>query len=133
MRRYASTTKVPVDRSRNELETLLQKYGATQRAVFFDDEQGMVHVQFRMTERMVKLSFETPKKSEQKARQAWRRVILIVKAKLEYVAAGSSTIEREFLADLLMADGRTMHQVVAPQVAQMFKTGKMPPQLGDGK
>lgn len=30
-RRYAQNTQVPVDRSRAELESLLQKHGATQR------------------------------------------------------------------------------------------------------
>jgi L-rhamnose mutarotase len=132
MKRYAAKTKVPADRSRNELENLLQAHGATQRAIFFDDEQGMVHVQFRMTERMVKISFTTPPKKEQETRQAWRACILIVKAKLEYIASGASTVEREFLADILTPDGRTVHQLLAGQVAQMFKTGKLPPLLGAG-
>lgn len=130
MRRYAATTKVPVDRSRSELEALLQKHGATQRAIFFDDEAGKVHVQFRISERMVRLTFETPQKKEQQARQAWRRTILIVKAKLELVADGASTIEREFLADILLPDGKTVHQALAVQLAGSYKSGKMPPLLG---
>lgn len=129
-RRYAQNTQVPVDRSRAELESLLQKHGATQRAVFFDDEQAKVHVQFRIDNRMIKLSFDAPAKSEQKKRQAWRGCILIVKAKLEFIATGASTIEREFLADILAPDGRTVHQLLAGSVAQMFKTGKLPPLLG---
>jgi hypothetical protein len=132
-RRYAATTKVPADRSRNELEQMLQHAGATQRAVFFDDDQAVVHVTFRMAERMIKLTFPTFPKSDQKTRQAWRAIILIVKAKLEYIASGASTVEREFLADIMAPDGRTVHQLLATSVQQMFKTGKLPPQLGDGK
>lgn len=131
-RRYAEKTKVPADRSRAELEQLLQRHGATQRAVFFDDEQGMVHIQFRMAERMIKLSFKAPPKKEQETRQAWRAIILIVKAKLEYIASGASTVEREFLADILAPDGQTVHQLLKTSVAQMFKTGKLPPLLGGG-
>lgn len=132
-RRYAATTKVPVDRSRAELEGLLQAHGATQRAVFLDDEAGMTHVQFKMSDRLIKLSFNTPAKKEQAARQAWRSIILIVKAKLEYIAIGASTVEREFLADIVTPDGRTLHQLLVNPVQQMFKTGKMPALLGDGK
>lgn len=129
-RRYAETTKVPVDRSRAELEALLQRHGATQRAVYFDDEAGKVHVQFRITERMVRLTFDVPQKAEQKARQAWRRTILIVKAKLELVADGASTIEREFLADILLPDGTTVHEILTKQLVDTYKNGKMPPLLG---
>ena len=55
MRRYAARTTVPVDKSRAELEQLLQRHGATQRAVYIDDEAERVTVQFRIAERMVRL------------------------------------------------------------------------------
>lgn len=132
MRRYAEKTKVPVDRSRAELERLLQAHGATQRAVYFDDDSSLVRVQFRIAERMVRISFEAPAKSEQRARQAWRRTILIVKAKLELVHDGASTIEREFLADIVLPDGKTVHEVIGGQLTKTYKDGKMPPLLGVG-
>ena len=94
---------------------------------------GMGRMGFSMAERMVKLSFKTPPKKEQETRQAWRAIILIVKAKLEYIASGASTVEREFLADILAPDGRTMHELLTVQIDKMFKTGKLPPLLGAGE
>lgn len=49
---------------------------------------------------------------EQACRSRWRGAFLLVKAKLEAVEAGMSTIEREFLADVRMADGRTVGQML---------------------
>ena len=45
---------------------------------------------------------------EQGAREVWRRLLLVVKAKLELVAEGGSSVEREFLADMMLPDGRTV-------------------------
>lgn len=66
---------------------------------------------------------------EQFAREAWRRVLLVTKAKLEIVADGTSTVEREFLADLLMPDGQTVHEAIADRIAQAYLDGQMPPLL----
>lgn len=60
----------------------------------------------------------------------WRRLVLVVKAKLDLVADGGSTIEREFLADILLPDGRTVHQALGPQLADSYSNGHMPPLLG---
>jgi len=49
---------------------------------------------------------------EQACRSRWRCILLLVKAKLETVSSGASTLEREFLADLKLADGRTVHEVL---------------------
>lgn len=131
-KRYAAATKVPVERSKAELDELLKKHGAAQRAVFVDEESGRHAMQFTLGGRMIRTVFVVDKKNEQKARQAWRRMILITKAKLELVADGASTIEREFLADVMLPDGKTVGELLAKQLVQTYKDGKMPPLLGPG-
>src|SRR5690606_38687520 len=53
---------------------------------------------------------------EDEVRRRWRSLLLVVKAKLTAVADGISTLEREFLADMVTADGRTVEQVVRPHL-----------------
>ena len=94
-RRFAEETQVPVARSREELESVLKKHGASERLTYQDDEAGRAVVQFRIGERMVKLEMrreETNRNAEQVDREAWRRLLLVVRAKLEIVASGMSTL-----------------------------------------
>lgn len=59
---------------------------------------------------------------EQALRQRWRAVLLIVKAKLEACASGISTVEREFLADIVdPATNRTVGEGVFPQLTTNYK------------
>ena len=69
---------------------------------------------------------------EQREREAWRRLLLLVKAKLEVVAEGVSTFEREFLPDILLPDGSTVYQMLAPQLEQAYESGDMPSLLPEG-
>lgn len=62
----------------------------------------------------------------QREREAWRRLLLITKGKLELVADSESSIEREFLADILLPDGSTVHQQLGPRLAESYSTGEMP-------
>lgn len=70
--------------------------------------------------------------TDQYAREAWRRLLLVTRGKLELIADKASTVEREFLPDVLLHDGRTVLEALAPQLAEMYETGNMPPLLGSG-
>lgn len=50
---------------------------------------------------------------QQAARQRWRCILLIVRAKLELIEMKLSTVEREFLADITLNDGRTVLEAMA--------------------
>lgn len=67
---------------------------------------------------------------DQVARERWRALVLLVKAKLELVALGISTVEREFLADIALPDGRTVHEAMRELLQRAYETGDMPPLLG---
>jgi len=66
------------------------------------------------------------KQALQHDREAWRRLLLVTKAKLEYIADGASTTEREFFSDILLPDGQTVHQAMAQQIEESYRTGNMP-------
>jgi hypothetical protein len=142
---YASKTTVPVDRSKAELEALLGRYGADQFAYMTSAEGAMIA--FRMRERHVRFLMPMPDQQEfrftpggrrrtsnaevgrawqQAIRSRWRALVLIVKAKLEAVEAGVSTFEREFLADIMLPDGTTVHEWLEPQIEEAYSKGSMP-------
>lgn len=152
---YAEGTSVSVEKSRAELDRLLSKAGASQRMMGSDDAEGFAFVVFSLDKRQVRLRVPMPKTNEKRfthdhrmhlrpadkqreayeqgCRERWRQLLLLVKAKLEAIALGISTVEREFLADLYLADGRTVHQAIASDIEQMFIDGKVPPlMLGPG-
>ena len=54
---------------------------------------------------------------------------MIIKAKLEAADSGISTIEREFLYDIVLPDGKTVGEYMAPQIEAAYTTGEMPPML----
>jgi hypothetical protein len=136
-KRFAADTTVPAAKSKQQLDALLLKHGATQRGIFEESTRGVV--MFTMQGRQFRISVKLPKvdnaigprarsKAEQDTRAAWRRVLLITKAKLE-IALDSGSVESEFLADVLLPDGRTVHEALAPQLAKSYTDGQMPPLL----
>ena len=54
------------------------------------------------------------------ARHSWRQLSLLIKAKLEAVAAGIVTFDEEFLAYMLMPEGGTVFQATAPTIASSY-------------
>ncbi len=63
---------------------------------------------------------------EQACRQRWRALALVVKAKLEAVESGISTVEQEFMAHIVLPDGQTVGQFMAPQLERAYAGGRMP-------
>jgi len=146
-RRYAEGTDVSVERSRAELETLLRKHGAKEFAVYTSDERTIC--MYRIAGAMVRHVVEYPhdlsrfqkrnalgtallkptqlvKAAEAEWRRRWRALVLVCKAKLEIVASGDSTFEREFMADMVLADGSSVAQALLPRLKEMYETGSMP-------
>lgn len=151
---YAETTYVSVERSRAEIESIVSRYGAQRFASGWDADKAMV--QFEMSGRALQFllplprrdekrfhvyrpgnaSFDkqrTPEKAlalwEQACRSRWRALALAIKAKLEAVESGISVFDEEFLAHIVMPNGRTIGQTVVPQIAGAYANGKMPPLL----
>lgn len=145
-RRYANGTTVSIERTKAELDKLLQDHGATQIGIMTDRTQGFSVLVFSLTGRMVRLEVydgeveehrrtpagrERDDKAMDKAwraerRRRWRALLLIVKAKLEVIAAGDSTVDGEFLAHVVLPDGQTVGNMLGPRLDEAYRTGAMP-------
>ena len=69
---------------------------------------------------------------EQACRQRWCALLLIIQAKLEAVEGGITTLESEFLANLVLPDGVTVGDWLAPQIEEAYAMGRMSPMLEAG-
>jgi hypothetical protein len=150
MSRYASQTNVSTDQSIGEIRKTLSKYGASKFGLITDENS--VVIAFEMQDRRIRFTLQlpnpkdkrfwltpekglrrTPEKAaeayEQACRQRYRALALTIKAKLESVESGIETFEEAFLAKIVMPDGSTIGEWAAPQIAQVYGTGKMPPLL----
>lgn len=133
---YAENTIVPIDRSQAEIKKILAKYGATSFAYGEMDDSAIV--MFEMTGRRIKFVLPMPKKPsasatassirtfEQLCRSRWRCLVLAIKAKLECVASGITTLEQEFLAHIVLPNGQTVGGWVQPQLENVYKQNTMP-------
>ena len=146
---FASGTDVPISKSRLEIEAMLQRNGATGIVSAWDGDTGRHFLEFKIpvldAVRVVRVevpmpSIEDPeirytptgkrressaaqRSWEQVCKQRWRQMKLILHAKLEAIRVGISTVEREFLADLVMPDGRTVGQHALPQLPHALESG----------
>lgn len=145
-RRFAEGTKVAIETTRVELEKLLRAYGADAVVIGWDGPTSTVA--FRLRGRHVKYTIERPTSAESvvssypsgkprprnlhaeaiaaEHRRRWRALLLIVKAKLELVAGGDSEFEDEFLTRVMLPDGSTVGEWIAPQLDQAYQSGRMP-------
>jgi hypothetical protein len=154
MSRYAANTEVSSSRSRDEIERTLERYGADQFLYGWRDTNAVVG--FRMKDRHVRFVLPLPAKTdkafteyesrgklwlrtdeaarklyEQAVRQRWRALALVIKAKLEAVETGISEFEDEFMANIVLPNGRTVSEEVRPRIATAYESGEMPPMLPD--
>lgn len=153
MSRYAQETTVPVAKSKAEIEATVTRYGASSFASM--SSAGLAAIIFEAQGRRVMFELQLPKLEEfetrlrrgrrvkatpdqqqadweQACRQRWRALALVVKAKLEAVAAGITTFEDEFLAHIVLPDGKTVGRWLRPQLAAAYERKQMPPLLGAG-
>lgn len=148
MSRYAEGTSVSVENSRMEIERTLRRYKAD--AFAYGSEGRRATIMFRMSDRHIRFILTLPdpadreftqhsrgartleaaeKAWEQACRQKWRALALVIKAKLEAVSAGITTVEDEFLAHTILPDGSTVGQWVKPQLDEAYRIGAMPTSL----
>lgn len=149
---YASQTTVSSDRSKGEIEGILQRYGADEFVSGWDQKRAVV--MFRMNNRRIRFylpmavreefkntesgrartsEYAIDEALEQAKRQRWRALALVIKAKLEAVSSGITSFEEEFMAHVVMPNGQNFAEWATPQIAESYATKKMPSLLGDGK
>jgi hypothetical protein len=153
MPKYAANTEVSSDRSRSEIERTLRRYGAT--AFAYAWEGSNAQIAFKLADRQVRFRLPLPDPEsqeftltptgrersasaaedayEQAVKQRWRALALVIKAKLEAVEAGISTVENEFMANIALPDGRTVSDWLGPQLSAVYAREAMPALLPGGK
>ena len=149
---YAAQTAVTSEKSRNEIERTLTRYGASSFAYGWEGPQAMIG--FVMAGRQIRFLLPLPdasdraftrtptgrgrsateatKAHEQAVRQRWRALALIVKAKLEAVESGIVTFESEFAMHMILPDGRSVADHVMPAIESAYRTGSVAPMLQIG-
>lgn len=152
--KYAEKTQVPAERSKAEIERILQRYGATAFASGW--KENIAIITFEASGRRIRFTLPMPDKTskefthdlrntwkklseaqvqekwEQAVRQKWRAMTLAIKAKLEVVESGIATFEEEFMAHIVLPNGSNVGQWLKPQLAQAYESNQMPPLLGTG-
>lgn len=141
---YASATDVSSDRSQQEIQRTLRRYGATQFAMGWTNSQAMIG--FVIKDREVRFLLpmpdpqdrkftHTPSKGlrrtaaqqeaeyEQAVRQRWRALNLVIKAKLEAVEAGIVDFDTEFLGQIVLPNGATVAETVIPRMQDTLAGG----------
>ena len=151
MGNYAVNTSVSPEKSQEEIKKTLRKYGADRFGVM--EEKNKAYVMFEYSNLLIQLTIDLPNKEEfkytetgrernknsiesqldQAIKQRWRALLLAIKAKLEAIECGISTIEKEFMAFVMMPDGQSLSEHIIPRLQEISKTGKMPKLLSYGE
>lgn len=114
MAKFAEGTRVAVKSSRDEIEKLVTRFGASRFMVAIDTDSGTAAIQFFAKERMIRLVLSLTEKgkkvSEAEERRRWRSLALLLKAKLVAVEDGLVEFEEEFLPHVVLHNGETVYQ-----------------------
>ena len=135
--RYASETEVPIERSKRQIELLLQQHGAEAYHVGWDANKDIIEFGWQgkqirfVLKRYEKKQFEISERGyyrtdrqqqqafDQADRSRWRALYLVVRAKLEAVERGIAVFEEEFMA-FIVVPGRnqTVGEILLPRIAE---------------
>lgn len=142
MATYAANTDVSSEKSLAELKRTITRFGATHFG--YTEEPKVATVAFVVRDRQVRFRLPLPDRNErrfthhsrgertpsaaeaeyeQAVRQKWRALALVVKAKLEAVESGISEFDQEFLAYVVLPDGRTVYDRIGRQVGAEIESG----------
>ena len=130
--RYAEGTKVTVESSRGEITGILAKHGCNRMA--WGTEPDGDTLQFTLEGKLFRFKIEKPTpegtrerdggkytyphnidwkaKSADEWRRRWRAHVLLIKAKLEFIEGGDTTLDLEFLPYRVMKTGETLGEFI---------------------
>lgn len=148
MTNYASSTNVSPEKSRAEIEAILQRFGATGFMYGWQDQSAMIA--FQVSGRQVKFLLKLPLESdpkfnktesgrirnggaqakrkawEQECRSKWRSLCLAIKAKLVSVEEEIEEFDEAFMAHIVLPDGQNVGEFMKPQIIMAYEKGEMP-------
>jgi hypothetical protein len=132
VKRYAEGTPVTVQNSRGEITGILAKHGCDHFATgttpagdtlqfvlggktfrFFIAKPTPESVRRRDAGQYANPgNIDWRAKAEAEHRRVWRAHVLLIKAKLEFIEGGDTTLEREFLPYIVLTDGSTVGDLI---------------------
>jgi len=140
-RKFAAHTDVSTEKSRLDLQRLLDRYECASQAMLKHGSQIALifeahgrRVRFMMNEAT---SADLPKQPsrgrrinqrawiEQETRRRWRLLLMSIQVRLELVANGAD-FETEFAGYLVTPSGQTVAEILKPQLEEMYAHGRMP-------
>ena len=144
MTRYAANTTVTVEKSRNEIERTMTRFGATSVAFLRDDETRMVIIGFKKDGRAYRFNLplpnredflsykrknaysvtkrtpeQTTKAVEQEERRLFRSLANYIKAVLDAIDSGITNADQALLPHLILPSGQTVSETAQHQLADM--------------
>ncbi|MCE5322125.1 hypothetical protein LLG46_02290 [bacterium] len=143
---YAQNTSVSVENSIMEIRRTVNRYSAD--GFSFTEESRIAKVEFKCEGRLVRIYMQLPDKNEerfrltetgrertsenavyaaweQECRRSYRALNLVIKAKLEAVESGITTFDEEFMAHIVLPNGRTVGQQMLQPMQEALSSGKM--------
>jgi hypothetical protein len=154
MAKYVERTTVSPEQRRGEIERTLARYGAT--AFGYATTQTQAQVVFELGGRRMRLDVALPdatdkqftylpktpwmkrsdaeaaKLYQQAVRQRWAALSLWIKAQCEAIDSGVVTAEQAFLGWVVLPDGHTLAEKIAPSLEAAYAGGEMPALLPGG-
>jgi len=129
---FAKNTKVSVLKTQAEIQALLLTKGATQFALDWEKQK----ILFNLKGKIVRFGVPKPNRKDfeltptgrerteisidefyfQAMKQRWRQLLLVIKAKIEAIEVGITTMEEEFLSYFVTHTGQTIGEKLIPQL-----------------
>lgn len=147
---YAQDTSVTEDRSRQEIERMLMKYGASRFGCLSDYEHKFALIEFTYKKIAIQMQIPVPDRQdkkftrcsgrmsayrrdessaqklyEQEVRRKWRSLSLALKAKLVAVEDGITTFETEFMPYMVTDNGQTLAERFQKSIIAAATTGRL--------
>jgi hypothetical protein len=144
MKRYAEGTTVTVASSRGEITGILAKHGCDRMA--WGTEPTGDTLQFTLGGHLFRFKIGKPTAEEMRKRDGgdysyphnvdwaakadaewrrrWRAHVLLIKAKLEFIEGGDTTLEREFLPYTVLKSGQTISELLEAGGLPLLEDGR---------
>lgn len=142
MPEYAKNTTASEQKSILEIESTLRRYDAKSFAygwevceIAFKTDNRTIRFRPPMSARsefvttptgMERAELTIENEYRKARRQRWRALLLIVKAKLEAIDSGIKTFDEKFLPYMVLPGGKTISEVIMPQLEDAYATGGVP-------
>lgn len=150
MAKYAENTNVSSDKSKTDIERALNRFGAD--GFIYAIDNGKAAIMFRYRGKHLKFVLDLPDRKSRKfthtetgrkrksdksiedayesaVKRKWRALYLTIKASLVSVDDGIKTFEQAFLGNIILPNGKTVDEMIIPQIEEAYESGNMPPLL----